>query len=189
LVPYLAEPIIVYFEEQNMKLQELLLLSHDILDKAKAPHAVIGAFGMSVHGYLRATNDIDFLVHGDFRDKVEQEFLKQGFHVFHSTKEALQLGGPGPVDIIFARRPLSQRMLGRKKLARILDVPVLDAEDIVGLKIQALATNPKRKFKDLGDIQALCQAKGEMDWNQIKEYADLFGVWDLISEIKASIEK
>ncbi len=75
---------------------------------------------------------------------------------------------------------------GRQTSVRILNVPVLDAEDIIGLKIQALASNPKRKFRELGDIQALYVAKKQLDWERIKNYADLFGVWSLIKEIKTS---
>lgn len=166
-----------------MKLDELLILAHDIFETVGAPHAVIGAFGMSAHGYQRATNDIDFLVSGDYRARVEEEFLNRGFHVFASNDEVIQLEGPGPIDIIFARRPLSQEMLERNLTESILDVPVLEAEDIVGLKIQALSTNPKRKFKELGDIQALCEAKKDIDWERIKQYADLFDTWPLIQQI------
>ncbi len=167
-----------------MKLDELLKLSHQLLANVGAPHAVIGAFGMSAHGYQRATNDIDFLVDGDFRSKVEAEFMGAGFTVFNANEEVLQLKGPGMVDILFARRPLSKLMLTRENLTRILEVPVLDAEDIIGLKIQALASNPSRKFRELGDIQALCEIKKPLDWERIKKYADLFEVWPLINQIK-----
>ena len=171
-----------------MRLEQLLKLAHEVFQEVGAPHAIIGAFGMSAHGYQRATNDIDFLVDGDFRSQVEQAFYQRGFSTFHSSDEVLQLEGPGPIDIIFARRPLSKQMLTKAHSTKILEVPVLDVEDIIGLKIQALATNPKRKFKDLGDIQALCQATGKLDWKRIKTYADLFSVWDLMLEIKRGLE-
>ena len=167
-----------------MRLEELLTLVHSLLVGLGAPHALIGAFGMSAHGYQRATNDIDFLVDGDFRSAVESEFAKSGFTIFNANDEVLQLQGPGVVDIIFARRPISKEMLKRTNLVKILDVPVLDAEDIIGLKIQAMATNPKRKFRELGDIQALCQAKKSLDWVRIKKYADMFNAWEIIKEIK-----
>lgn len=167
-----------------MQLEDLLKLSHQILKDIGAPHALIGAFGMSAHGYRRATNDIDFLVDGEYRPQVESEFSVRGFSVFNSNDEVLQLKGPGIVDIIFAKRPLRKQMLGRENLVRLFGVPVLDAEDIIGLKIQALATNPKRKFRELGDIQSLSQVKQQLDWERIKQYADLFGAWPLISEIK-----
>lgn len=172
-----------------MILEQLLKLSHDILEKIKAPHALIGAFGMSVHGYQRATNDIDFLVDGDFRPQVETEFFSSGFTVFNETSEVLQLQGPGVVDIIFAKRPLSKQMLTRKNLPTILGVPVLQVEDIIGLKIQAAALNPARKFRDLGDIQALCQVNPNVDWDLIAKYAHLFGFWEMILEIKKGVKK
>ncbi len=172
-----------------MRLEDLLKFAHAIFKQVGAPHAVIGAFGMSSHGFMRATNDIDFLVDGDFRTEVEKAFLQKGFRIFKSNDEVVQLEGPGPIDIIFAKRPLSKAMLTKTLATKILDVPVLDAEDIIGLKIQALATNPKRKFKELGDIQSLSLSKKDLDWNQIKKYADLFAVWDVVNEIKKGSEE
>ncbi len=167
-----------------MKLEDLLLLAHNILEKAKAPHAIIGAFALSAYGYQRATNDIDFLVDGDFRAAIEDGFKNAGFSIFHSNAEVLQLQGPGAVDIIFAKRPLSKAMLSRDPVTRILNVPVVDAEDIIGLKIQAMVGDKSRKFKDLGDIESICRLNKSLDWDRIKTYADLFGVWDLIQEIR-----
>ena len=171
-----------------MKLDELLVFAHEIFEKVKAPHAVIGAFALSAYGYQRATNDIDFLVDGDFRSLVEVEFTKAGFTTFHSTDEVLQLQGPGIIDLIFAKRPLSKAMLSRKLATKILNVPVADAEDIIGLKIQALANNKSRKFKDLGDIESICGIQKSLDWERVKKYADLFDCWDLIKEIQKNAQ-
>jgi hypothetical protein len=167
-----------------MDLEKLLQLAHNILKRAGAPHAIIGAFGMSAHGYHRATNDIDFLVDGEFRKLVEDAFLNTGFSIFQSNDEVLQLQGPGPIDIIFAKRPISKGMLSTPKKTSLSGVPVLDVEDIIGLKIQALANNPKRKFKDLGDIQSLATNVKNLDWQKIFRYADLFNVRDLLDEVK-----
>lgn len=167
-----------------MKLEELLILAHTILESVNAPHAIIGGFALSAYGYQRATNDIDFLVDGDFRSAVEAEFIKAGFTVFHSNPEVLQLQGPGIVDLVFAKRPLSKEMLVRKQSTKILNVPVADAEDIIGLKIQAMVADKSRKFKDLGDIESICRVKKDLDWDRIKKYADLFESWNVIKEIK-----
>ena len=172
-----------------MKLMDVLKLSHQIIQDTGAPHALIGAFGMSAHGYQRATNDIDYLVDGDFRPQIESEFKKKGFRLFNSSDDVIQFEGPGSVDIIFARRPMSKEMLGRNNLTSILEIPVLAAEDIIGLKIQALTNEPRRKFKELGDIQALCQIKKLVDWDRIQKYAELFNAWDIISEIKNGIAR
>ena len=167
-----------------MKLEELLILAHHILETAKVPHAIIGAFALSAYGHQRATNDIDFLVDGDCREVVEAEFAKAGFTIFHSNPEVLQLQGPGIIDIVFARRPLSKAMLNRKQPTKILNVPVADAEDIIGLKIQAMVSDKSRKFKDLGDIESICRVKKDLDWERIKMYADLFDSWEIIKEIR-----
>jgi hypothetical protein len=171
-----------------LDLRKLLLLAKDALGEAKAPHALMGAFGMSVHGYQRATNDLDFLVHGDFRNPVENAFKKRGFEIFHSSDELIQLAGKGPVDIIFANRELSRKMLERKALPEILGVPCLLVEDIIGLKIQALINNKRRRFRDLADIQALAEKNRSLDWTRVKMYADLFGIWNEIASIKKALE-
>ena len=89
-----------------MNLESLLKLAQDALVDARAPFGVIGAFGMSAHGYQRATNDIDFLVDGSYKAQVRAAFESRGFSVFHQTDEVLQLQGPGPIDILYANRPL-----------------------------------------------------------------------------------
>jgi len=169
-------------------LKKLLELAHRVFEDVKAPHALMGAFAMSVHGYQRATNDIDFLVHGDYEKVVETEFLKLGFNTFHKTEEVLQLSGIGSLDIIFANRQLSQKML-MKKLPRIHGVPCLLPEDIIGLKIQAIANNKNRRLRDLADIQSLAEKCRDLNWAEIKQYADLFDLWDELKAIKDTIER
>jgi hypothetical protein len=155
-------------------LRNLLLLSHEILERAGAPHALIGGFALSALGYPRATNHIDYLVDGDFVTAVEQGFLMAGFAVFSKTRETLQLSGIGPVDLLFARRPATKDMLRRRGAVQIIGIPVLDAADIVGLKIQAYCNNPKRLHGDLADIQKLIELHPQIDRRRIEEYARVF---------------
>lgn len=135
---------------------------------------------MSALGYARATNDIDYLVDGDYAAAVEQGFRQHGFTVFHRTNETLQLEGAGPIDILFANRPMSKDMLTRCGAIRILDVPVLDAADLIGLKIQAYRDNPRRFHGDFADIQRLIDANPQLDRKRVEDYARLFDEWERI---------
>lgn len=164
-------------------LRDLLHLSHDILVRAGAPHALIGGFALSALGYPRATNDIDYLVDGSYKDVVERSFLASGFTVFHKTSETLQLAGIGPIDLLFANRPLSKAMLSRSGAVKVLDVPVLDVADLIGLKIQAYCNNPKRLHGDLADIQKLLELHPKIDRVRVEEYARLFHETERILEL------
>lgn len=92
---------------------------------------------MAALGFPRATNDVDYLVHGDFHQRTAVVFHEAGFRVFHSSDEAPQLTHEYPRDILFANRPLSRAILLRAERGpRFLGIPHLDAADIIGLKIQ-----------------------------------------------------
>jgi hypothetical protein len=43
-----------------MSLRIAMLLAHDALNAAMAPHAIIRGMALPVLGYPRATNDVDF---------------------------------------------------------------------------------------------------------------------------------
>ena len=50
-----------------------------------------------------------------------------------------------------------------------------DPEDIIGLKVQAIANNPLRRAQDTADIQALANRFGAtLNWPRILEYYALF---------------
>lgn len=161
-----------------------MLLTHEALLAAKAPHALIGGFALAVHGYPRATNDIDFLVHGDFRTEVVGEMLSRGFNRFFTSDEVDQWEGEAPVDFLYARRPISQTMLQRASTGETLvGIPVLDPSDLIGLKIQAYVNNPKRQLQDLADIQKLIELN-QIDWERVKTYAEAFGEWERVKTLK-----
>ncbi len=158
------------------------------IEETGAPYALIGAFAMAAHGYQRATNDIDFLVHGAYREAILASFTKAGFGIFHQSDEVIQLTNVTPVDLLLANRPISQAMLAKSGLPVLDGVPCLLAEDIIGLKIQAYHNDPKRKLRDLADIQSLCEAKPLIRWDEIKWYADLFDCWSEIRAIREVID-
>ena len=107
-----------------------------------------------------------------------------GFKAEHESDEVLQFSGVGFVDILFARRPISQEILKNSNEGGPEGIKFVTKEALIGLKIQAYKNNSKREFQDKADIQFLIESDGELDWAQVKEYADLFGEWEVIDEIK-----
>ncbi len=170
-----------------MSLKAAMQIVHSALNAVKAPHALIGGMALSAHGYPRATNDIDFLVHSDFRDASENQMKIIGYTLIHSTQEVAQWTGDVPIDFLYANRQISREMIANaektKKNGFIFDIPIVDPSDLIGLKIQAYSNNPKRLFQDLADIQKLIEFN-KIDWERVKAYANAFNEWDRIEKLQ-----
>jgi hypothetical protein len=66
--------------------------------------------------------------------------------------------------------------------------PVVQVEDIIGLKVQASVNDPRRMTKDWSDIRMLVEVSAEqqfaLDWELLTDYAALFGLTDRVAEMK-----
>lgn len=145
--------------------------------------AAIGGFAMALSGAARSTEDLDFLVHRDDLASLDalmsgagytRRFVSENVSQYAATDPSLV-----PVDYIHAFRAISLAMLTRARELPILGgarlMKVLRPEDIIGLKVQALANNPEREQRDLSDITALADAQnGRMDWALLEEFFRLF---------------
>lgn len=151
---------------------------------SKIDHALIGGFALALHGITRATGDIDLIVLEENKNELIEGLDQIGYKLQLETKEVLHFLGPARVDILLAKRPLSKQMLGRAKLDPVLNIKFLQAEDIIGLKIQAYCNNSKRTLQDKADIQYLMNQYPGLDYDQIKIYADLFNQWDEIKKLR-----
>ncbi|OGQ36676.1 MAG: hypothetical protein A3F16_03535 [Deltaproteobacteria bacterium RIFCSPHIGHO2_12_FULL_43_9] len=167
-----------------MNLKELLVTVHEALQSANIEHALIGAFAMACYGIQRATGDIDFLIDEEDKNKAIEVLGKIGFTVFYQSDEVLQLQGPGNIDFLIARRPLSREMLKEAKPFPSLNIKSVSLEDIIGLKIQAYRNNPKREFRDKADIISIIETNYKLNWDKIKQYADIFNAWEEISQLR-----
>lgn len=64
-------------------------------------------------------------------------------------------------------------------------IPVIQPEDLIGLKVQAIANNPSRLAIDRGDIEGLMQLRGmDLNWDRVEEYFALFSMQELFNELK-----
>ena len=63
---------------------------------------------------------------------------------------------------------------------------LLQPEDVIGLKVQAMANDPERHAKEEADIQALMEVhRAGLDWERLREYFELFGLvqtWKTLRE-------
>lgn len=167
-------------------------LTLDLRD-AGIEHALIGGLALAAHGVARATGDLDLLVDGDRSDDVHQILVDQGYECLHRSEYAANYASDNPaagrVDLLFARREYGRAMLRRARpdASRPEDpLPVVDAADLIGLKVQASANNPGRRRLDLADIQRLMERAPDLDLARVREYFRLF---DREKELEALLEE
>ncbi|MDP8216123.1 MAG: nucleotidyltransferase [Candidatus Kaelpia imicola] len=150
-------------------------------------YSLIGGFGMGVLGITRATFDIDFLIHKSDLDKLHKIVTNIGYELYFKTENVSHYASKdqalGSIDFIHAFRETSLKMLERRVEKRVFQgkVPiyVLEPEDLIGLKIQAMANDPQREFREMADIEAVISLyKKDLKWGRIKEYFDLFSMDD-----------
>jgi predicted nucleotidyltransferase len=87
----------------------------------------------------------------------------------------------GRIDILHTFRRPSMSMLKRAERIEVADgltLPVVQIEDIIGLKVQALVNSAKRATSDWADIRMILEAAAEqkqsIDWELLGDYFNLF---------------
>ncbi|MAX66905.1 MAG: hypothetical protein QF441_07945 [Bacteriovoracaceae bacterium] len=171
-----------------MDLRNTLKFVHNLLSGNSIDHALIGGLGLACYGSTRATVDVDLLVYEEDKEQIEEIFLKSGFSLQNKSEEVLQFSGMGYVDLLIARRPISRDILKFSNGNGPEGINFVRAEDLIGLKIQAYKNDVTREFQDKADIQFLISSQDQLNWEQIKKYADLFDEWEVIDEIKKKVK-
>jgi predicted nucleotidyltransferase len=165
------------------------------MEAAKVRYALIGGFAMALRGVQRATVDLDFILMLDDLEKADAILKTFGYerafrseNVSHYQSEAMDWGR---IDILHAFRGPSLSMLRRADLLAVtpeLTLRVVQIEDIIGLKIQALQNDPRRLENDWHDIRLLVHSAAEqklaLDWELIEDYLSLFQMQDRIEELR-----
>lgn len=166
------------------------------LDAAHVRYALIGGFAMALRGVQRATMDLDFILMLEDLKIAHGILTDLGYRrEFHSENVSHYLNPDdtwGRIDILHAFRGPSLGMLRRAERLPIsteLTLPVVVTEDIIGLKIQALANDPTRALSDWHDIALLLAAAREqrvaVDWELLEDYLRLFGLEARLPELKS----
>ena len=166
------------------------------LDKAGVRYALIGGFAMALRGVQRATMDLDFILMLEDLAKADAILVELGYrrnfhseNVSHYTSAAADWGR---IDLLHAFRGPSLGMLRRAERLKVdaeLQLPVVQIEDLIGLKIQALVNDPSRAVGDWGDIRLLLEAARQqrvaLDWKLLEDYLRLFDLEHKLPELKS----
>ena len=165
------------------------------LEAAHIRYALIGGFAMAMRGVQRATVDLDFILLLDDLEKADRILTSFGYtRTFRSENVSHYLsadGDWGRIDLLHAFRGPSLGMLDRADcltLGHGIAIKVVQVEDIIGLKIQALSNDPSRLERDWYDIRLLVRAAREhgssLDWELIDDYLALFHLEGRIAELR-----
>ena len=167
------------------------LLGH--FKKHNVRYGLMGGFALGLWGVGRATVDLDFLVDRADLAKVDASMIDMGYACKFRSDNVSQYVSPlkiyGEIDFIHAFRQASVEMLQRAVEMKIfnndLDIRVLIPEDIIGLKLQAITNDPRRKEQDMEDIKSLVIVRqGRLNWQLINEYAEILDAADLLREFR-----
>lgn len=169
-------------------IKSTLIEAHTILKELGIDHALIGGLALGNLGVHRATTDVDLLVDGEAKSKLQHAFESNGYKLQVETDEVLHFTGDIALDLLLANRTPTKKMLERAIPIADIEVKCLKAEDIIGLKIQAYKNNLKRELQDKADIVAILENNKKVDWDLIKYYADIFNEWETIESLVKKYE-
>jgi len=159
--------------------------------------ALSGGLALSTMAVVRFTNDIDFIVYERDKTAVDRIMTDVGYEKqTFSTDEIVSYWSPlkafGQVDFLLARRKYTRAMLqnaaSRPLFGGQFQVNTVRPEDLIGLKVQAIANDPENRLLiDKPDIQRLlklhCQ---KMDMELVREY---FRVFDMEESLDAWLQE
>jgi predicted nucleotidyltransferase len=174
----------------SSRAQSQLTLQLRELDSAFRSHgigyAAIGGLAVNAHGFMRATRDIDLLVLVEDAEKVRLVALALGYRILDDGKEiASYVRDLQRFDVMHAQRPISRNLIARAVEIDLdgMKLPVIPAEGLIGLKVQAYNDNPKR-LQDVMDMVELFRVnRGTLNMDEIRSYFRLFDRERLLDDI------
>jgi hypothetical protein len=165
------------------------------LDARGCRWAVIGGVALGVYGVPRATVDVDLLLDASCAERLEELLADLPYELNYRWEESSHFAPTSaeccPLDVLHAHRPHSLAMLSRARRVPLpesdLAIPVVELEDLFGLKVQAMINDPDRRRGELVDMRALLEAAAArhepVDLARIREYFVLFSVEHELEEL------
>ena len=129
-------------------------------EKEGIPILLAGGWAVCHHGYSRFTRDVDWICSRADEAKAKVLMHSMGFsEAFDAMATRFQLiSEPGypPVDLIWVSPETFSKMeVTDQRTGLHRDIPVIDFEALISMKLYALKDNADRKGKDLLDIRLL----------------------------------
>lgn len=160
------------------------------LRDAGVRYMLIGGFAVNIHGYVRATHDLDVMILADDVDSSHAALIALGYTALDQRADlACYFRGSERLDVLYARRPISRRLLAQAPEVDIgnLPIPTISAEGLLGLKIQAFHDDPRR-IRDLTDMIELIKLnRRRLNLDEVRGYFRLFDSESILDDILASL--
>jgi len=148
-------------------LTQLIARTSGAFSQHRVPHALVGGVALAVHGYLRATTDIDMLIDGSMlseaRRALESIGLLQAQNAVMKFKRvdilralSPELGELVVVDVLIVN-DLGSDVVAHARASDIhgVSVPVASADDIVLLKLLRDSVRDRADIEELAALQPL----------------------------------
>lgn len=158
-------------------LSRIVDLCAEELDSAGADWAIGGAHAMGVHGYARATRDVDLFVADDAREALLARLESEGYPVqnvfppsHHAVSPPRSRDPDVRVDLLFPALGVESLALLAAKKHRLGNrrYPVIPLEHLVALKLQVDPEFERDRYaKDMQDLLAL-RERGLIDGERVR---------------------
>jgi hypothetical protein len=153
-------------------------------------HAVIGAFALHAYGLSRSTFDLDFVTESAAQARLVPFLESLGYETLHVSAGYSNHLHPdfslGRVDFVYVSGETSRRLFDAcRPLLAMTDVtaPVPRPEHLAAMKVQAMKNDPRRRLRELADIQFLLGLPG-VNAGEIRGYFERAGLLDRYDELE-----
>jgi len=131
---------------------------------------------------------VDFLVDVEAADALHEALVAAGARCLHRSEDAANYSACAAlaaVDVIYARRDRARDMLRRARPRLLrgarIRVPVVDAEALIGLKLQALVNAPERRAQDQADIEDQARLRPREPARDLDQFIEFLGWIDEVA--------
>jgi predicted nucleotidyltransferase len=154
-------------------------------------YAMIGGIAVNMHGFIRATRDLDVMLLAEDAEAMHRLLSDMGYEPIDRRPDiASYVRGTMRVDVLFAHRPISRGLLEARRETDFhgMKVPAISLEGLIGLKVQAFSDDPQRRLRDLTDMIELMKInRDHLDLDEIRSYFRLFEREALLDDILRAI--
>ena len=175
-----------------MKFKKVLQLLVNHFEQEKIDYALIGAFALKAYGYVRATQDVDFLVRNKNQDKIIAYLESLGYETIYRSagysNHVHRLSKLGRIDFVYVKGQTAKNIFKETRRLFILghlSLPIISPEHLIALKVFAMKNDPDRVFREMADIKHILSVPG-IDMELIKKYFTKYGqlerYYELIGE-------
>lgn len=172
-----------------MKFREVFQTLIERFQREQIEYALVGAFALKAYGYVRATQDIDFLVRTEVQDKVVAYVESLGYETLHQSggfsNHIHSLSNLGRIDFVYVKGDTADKIFSQTKRILVLgdlSLPVASPEHLVALKVFAMKNDPERRFKELADIKFLLSIPG-IDKEAVRHSFEKYGQLERYDEL------